>query len=357
MLRRISSESYSKAEVKNLMGDFNMKKVLITLLFVLTVSTMGFAEKKIVATTYQTSLKPQDMVEIFVEELNRDKYQYQIADYEVYTKPEEQNYAWAVKIDTEGYYCNNGLTNVCERSVYLFMKNGYVRLSTFGGPTLIGFKKCIDSKGGLGEIRDSLYDAIGLFTDESITWLKRYNESYSEDEFEALVMLNSLDFLILDYYVSDCKFRGKYNNYLLDSEVTCVESNTLNWISPSWLSGSNEELLLLSFCKKHNTQFLVENCGTTLYKDKEDYKKSELKKLKKEGYDIVLDFRTQYRFYKVQDNKIVCVLVDFYPYYKIDDILLGNYKSCKIGNTEVEYHERFYRYVDNQGNIIYEYSK
>ena len=94
------------------------------------------------------------------------------------------------------------------------------------------------------------------------------------------------------------------------------------------------------------------------YRNKEDYKKSELKKLKKEGYDIIPDFKTQYRFYKVQDNKIVCTLVDFYPYYKIDDILLGKYKSSqKIGNKEFRYYERFYRYVDNRDDIIYEYSE
>ena len=332
-----------------------MKKILITLLSILILSSAVFALDT-VATTYQTNLKPQDMVEIFVEELNRAKYRYQIADYKVYTEPEKQNYAWAVKIDNDGY--TEGRTKVCERSIYLFMKNGYVCFKTFGGPTESGFKTCIDANNeDFSKIRDSLYAAIESFTDESLTWLKRYNKSYSDNELEALAMLNSLDFLI-DYYVSDLEFRGKYRNRLLDSEVTCVESNTLNWISPSWLSGSNEELLLLSFCKKHNTQFLVEDCGTTSYKYKEDYKKSELKKLKKEGYDIILDFKTQYRFYKVQDNKIVCALVDFYPYYKIDDILLGKYKSSrKIGNTEVKYHERFYRYVDNQGNIIYEYSK
>lgn len=322
-----------------------MRKLLISLLFVLTATASVFA-KRTVATTYQTNLKPQDMVEIFVEELNKDKYRYLIADYEVYTEPEKQNYAWAVKIDTEGYNCNNGLTQVCERSVYLFMKNGYVRLSTFGGPTQIGFKKCIDSnsEGGFGKIIDSLYGAIESFTDKSLTWLKRYNESYSEDELEALSMLNSLDTILGYYYVSDCKLKRKYNNCLLDTEVPWVESSALNWISPSWLSGSNEELLLLSFCKKYNNQFLVEDCGRTDYKNIKDYKKSELKKLKEEGRGIVLDFRTHYRFYKVQGNKIVCVLVDFCPCYKIDDLLLGKY-------------ERFYRYVDNQGNILYEYSK
>lgn len=201
-----------------------------------------------------------------------------------------------------------------------------------------------------------MYDAIESFTDESLTWLKRYNKSYSEGELEALTMLNSLDNLFT-YYISKYYLKRKYSNIITDSMIHCVESNALNWISPSWLNDSNEELLLLSFCKKHNTQFLVEDCDKTYYKNKEDYKKSELKKLKKECYDIILDFKTQYRVYKVQDNKIVCALVDFYPYYKIDDILLGNYKSSlKIGNTEIKYHERFYRYV-HQGNIIYEYSK
>ena len=334
-----------------------MKKILITLLFALTISTAAFAEKKIVATISQTSLKPQDMVEIFVEEINKDKYRYQIADYKVYTEPERQNYAWSVKIYNDGY--TEDRTKVYERSIYLFMKNGYVCFKTFGGPTKSGFKTCIDAniEGGSDKIRDSLYAAIESFTDESFAWLKRYNKNYSEDELEALAMLNSIEKLFT-YDISKYEFKRTYSNILTDSMIRCVESNNLNWTSPSWLSGSNEELLLLSFCKKHNTQFLVEDCGTTFYKDKEDYKKSELKKLKKEGYDKILDFRNQYRFYKVQDNKIVCALVDFYPYYKIDDILLGNYKSSrKIGNTEVKYHERFYRYVDNQGNIIYEYSE
>lgn len=336
-----------------------MKKLFIILLaFCLTLSSAVFAEKKTVATTYQTNLKPQDMVEIFVEEINRDKYAYQIADYKVYTESEKQNYAWVVAIGDEGYDCDNGRTHVRERSIYLFMKNGYVCFKTFGGPTTSNMKDCIDvnSEGGRDKIRDSLYDAIDSFTDESITWLKRYNKNYSEDELEALTMLNSIE-KFFTYDISKYKLKRKYSNILIDGMIRCVESGALNWISPSWLSGSNEELLLLSFCKKHNTQFLVEDCGMTPYKDKDDYKKSELKKLKKEGYDKILDFRTQYRFYKVQDNKVVCALVDFYPYYKIDDILLGNYKSSlKIGNKEFKYHERFYRYV-HQDNVIYEYSK
>ena len=333
-----------------------MKKILITLLSILTLSSAVFAMEN-VATTYQTALKPSDMVEIFVEELNRDSYRYQIADYKVYTEPEEQNYAWAVKINNDGY--TEGRTKVYERSVYLFMKNGYVCLKTFGIPTQTNFKRCIDgnSESGYSKIRDSLYAAIESFTNESLTWLKRYNENYSEDELEALVMLNSLVNFCTYYDISEYYLKGKYDSMLTDNNTRCAESSALNWVSPSWLNGSNEELLLLSFCKKHNTQFLVENCGKTSYKDEKDYKKSELKKLKKEGYDSIIDFRTQYRFYKVQDNKIVCALVDFYAYYKIDDILLGNYKSSKIGNTEVKYHEKLYRYVDNQGNIIYEYSE
>lgn len=54
----------------------------------------------------------------------------QIADYKVYTEPEKQNYAWAVKIDTEGYVEDR--TKTYESSIYLFMKNGYVCLKTLG---------------------------------------------------------------------------------------------------------------------------------------------------------------------------------------------------------------------------------
>ena len=79
-----------------------MKKLLAAFLFILTVATSVFAEE-VIATTYQTNLKPQDMVEIFVEEINRDKYAYQIADYKVYTESEKQNYAWQVVIGDMGY--------------------------------------------------------------------------------------------------------------------------------------------------------------------------------------------------------------------------------------------------------------
>lgn len=327
-----------------------MKKILTVILLALTVTASVFALDT-VATTYQTSFEPQDMVEIFVEELNKDKYAYQIADYKVYTQSEKQNYAWAVKIDNDGY--TEGRTKVYERSVYLFMNNGYVCFKTFGGPTTSGMKDCIDSnsEGGRDKIRDSLYAAIESFTDESLTWLKRYNKSYNEDELEALVMLNSIYKLFTSYDISEYEFKRTYSNLYTDNMVRCIEHSTLNWISPSWLSGSNEELLLLSFCKKHNTQFLVENCGTIYYKDYKDYKKSELKKLKKEGYDMVLDFKTKYCLYKVQDNKIVCAYVDFESYYMIDDILLGNYKS-----EDFKYYEQFYRYV-HQSNVIYEYSE
>ena len=95
-----------------------MKKIFIALLFILTVTTSMFALDTVV-TTYQTNLKPQDMVEIFVEELNKDKYQYQIADYKVYTEPEKQNYAWAVKIDNNGY---------TEKVVLKFMKDRFTFL-------------------------------------------------------------------------------------------------------------------------------------------------------------------------------------------------------------------------------------
>lgn len=101
-----------------------MKKILtVLLLLALTVTASVFALDT-VATTYQTHFKPQDMVEIFVEELNRDNYAYQIADYKVYTGSEDQNYAWSVNIKNDGY--TEGCTKVYERSVYLFMTNCYV---------------------------------------------------------------------------------------------------------------------------------------------------------------------------------------------------------------------------------------
>lgn len=167
-----------------------MKKILIAFLFILTISTTVFALDT-VATTYQTNLKPQDMVEIFMEELNRPLYIHTIADYKVYTQPDKQSCVWSVEIDYEGYY-NDDLEYVPEKSIYLFMTNGYVCLKSFGKPTISNLKESININEDVVAAVGSLYDSAYYFIKESEKWIKRYNKNYLEDELKALEMLHDL---------------------------------------------------------------------------------------------------------------------------------------------------------------------
>lgn len=309
-----------------------MKKILITLLSILTLSSAVFALDT-VATTYQTNLKPQDMVEIFVEELNKGKYRYQIADYKVYTEPEKQNYAWAVKIDNDGY--TEGRTKVYERSVYIFMKNGYVCFKTFGGPTKSGFKTCIDANNeGFSKIRDSVYDSIDSYIRESKTWLKRYNKSYSEDELEALNKLYCVTRTMFSFTINEYNFNGKYSVVIEDTTLgDCIKSNNLIW-EVSW----NQDEELLEFCKRRNCS--LSKVFNAAYVDPKTIKKSELKKLKKEGnvgyyYGII-----QYVIYKAQDDKVMETIVNLKTYLSLDDMLQGNYENTHL------------RCVDKLDNVI-----
>lgn len=312
-----------------------MKKILIALLSILTLSSAVFALDT-VATTYQTNLKPQDMVEIFVEELNKGKYQYQIADYKVYTEPEKQNYAWSVNIGNEGYIENR--TKTYERSIYLFMKNGYVCFKTFGGPTKSGFKTCIDANNeDFSKIRDSVYDSIDSYIRESKTWLRRYNKGYSEDELEALNKLYCVTRTAFSFIINEYNFNGKYSVVIEDTTLgDCIKSNNLTW-EVSW----NQDEELLEFCKRRNCS--LSKVFNEDYVDPETIKKAELKKLKKEKQELLCYDVLTYKLYKVQNNEVVGTTLYLKYFLNIDDMLSGDYdyKGC-------------YQYVDKSGNIIYQ---
>lgn len=315
-----------------------MKKIVMILLSILTLSSAVFAMEN-VATTYQTNLKPSDMVEIFVEELNKGRYQYQIADYKVYTDPEKQNYAWAVKIDNDGY--TEGRTKVYERSVYIFMKNGYVCFKTFGGPTDSGFKTCIDANNeDFSKIRDSVYDSIDSYIRESKTWLKRYNKSYSEDELEALNKLYCVTRTMSSFTIDEYNFNGKYNVVIEDTTLDdCIKSNNLIW-EVSW----NQDEELLEFCKRRNCS--LSKVFNEDYVDPKTIKRAELKKLKEEKQELLCYDVITYKLYKVQNDEVVGTTLYLKSFLNIDDMLSGDYgyKGC-------------FQCVDKQDNIIYEYSE
>ena len=106
---------------------------------------------------------------------------------DVYTKADEQNYAWSVFTEDKGYTTNKYI--VKESSVYLYLKNGWIALYSFGGETTVKSKKCIDANEGdnYKTIYASCKNAIMNYRTEGDKWLKRYKTSFREDEIIALL--------------------------------------------------------------------------------------------------------------------------------------------------------------------------
>lgn len=147
------------------------KRNLVVIIFSIFMITKVFSMEQ-VATTYKTNLTPTDMVEIFLETISHyAKYSYQIWDYEVYTKDDQQNYAWSVYTDDKGYTTNKYI--VKESSVYLYLKNGWIAFYTFGGETTLKSKVCLNVNEGdnYTKIYNSCKNAIMNYRAEGEKWL------------------------------------------------------------------------------------------------------------------------------------------------------------------------------------------
>lgn len=153
-------------------------KIKISLVLIFFIQIFCYAEFKQIATTYNTKLNYSDIVEIFIEECKKPHFEYTIWYPEVYTKEEEQNYAWAV------YTCNNGYTNtdtgrhVAERSVWLYTKNGRIAFKTFEESTRTGEYYTSDSF----EIKKN---TRANFINDCLKWLQRYNKTWNTSELNA----------------------------------------------------------------------------------------------------------------------------------------------------------------------------
>ena len=178
-----------------------MRKRLFIIIFTVVTCLVAFGKTRI-ATTYNTELIIQDILDVFLEECNRQNYLYQVWDYHVYTDESDQNYAWRVEVDTDGYeyYGYYKSIKVYERSVYLYIKNGYLAYKTFGVPTRAGMKDCFNAEGEFDKIVESCKTAVSGLLTESSNWIKRYKKEYRSAELLSLDRLSTLDRIIGMWY-------------------------------------------------------------------------------------------------------------------------------------------------------------
>ena len=178
-----------------------MRKLIVEfMLFFLAITYMyaGYTVAVSGSSTYYSvpNVSKTDLVEIFLEELDKENYAYGVVDYEAITDLKGD---WKIDIVDNGYTYENGSlignpkTKVYERSVYLRIKNGYIAFRFFSEPTTIrnGLKSTIDfNNSSSAKINLMVTDCYKRFLQESFRWMKRNNlQNFSSEEITALDLL------------------------------------------------------------------------------------------------------------------------------------------------------------------------
>ena len=293
-----------------------MRKRLFIVIFTVVTCFVVFGKTSI-ATTYNTELTIQDILDVFLEECNREKYLYQVWDYHVYTNETDQNYAWSVMVDTDGYH--SGSTEVYERSVYLYMKNGYLAYKTFGGPTQTGMKSCFNGNKEFDKVVESCKSAVSGLLAESSTWIKRYKKEYRPAELLGLDRLSTLNRSAVDgtWYT----FKDSYKDYWFITDSSLIDKiENLSFTETVWCDD------LIGVSKRHNVTYFVILSGVN-YRTVPSV--SQLKKYLNDGYDEFLVCDSQPTYYKVVDNKVFFYWADVCTYVKMQDLINNNGNTWK----------------------------
>lgn len=298
------------------------KRLFIIIIFTVITCFVAFGETKI-ATTYHTDLTIQDILDIFLEECNKPRYLYQVWDYHVYTDESDQNYAWAVAVNTDGYTYKGAYgstTKVYERSVYLYMKNGYLAYKTFGGPTQTGMKDCFNGNEEFDKIVASCKSAVSGLLDESSNWIKRYKKEYRPAELLGLDRLSTLNNIFaIDKSLGSFWYttNDRYKDYMFITDNSVIDKiKNLNFTETTW----HDDLIDVS--KRHNVIYFSlpsENVNNRTVPSV-----SQLKKYLNDGYDefLVCDFQKAY--YKVVNNKVFFYYAKVCWYVKMQDLINSN---------------------------------
>lgn len=293
-----------------------MRKRFFIIIFMIVTCFAVFGES-VIATTYNTELTIQDILDVFLEECNRENYLYQVWDYHVYTDESDQNYAWCVKVDTDGYeYYDYGHKKVYERSVYLYIKNGYLVYKTFGGPTKTGMKECFDGDKEFDKVVESCKSAVSGLLKESSTWIKRYKKEYRPAELLGLDRLSTLNNFIGIWYTSE----NSYKDYSFITDSSLIDKiKNLNFTETTY----HDDLVGVS--KRHNVTYF--SLSSSSVNKRSIPSVSKLKKYLNDGYDEFLVQDTYETYYKVVNNKVFFYYAKVCTYVKMQELIDNN------GNT------------------------
>ena len=298
-----------------------MKKILFFLIF--SFATFFAFSNEIVATTRDTVLSYNDMVDIFLETINSAKsYQYPFWDSKVFTSSKQQDNDWSVQ--TSHIY-NERMDNyqVTNRySVYLYTRNGCISYST--ADNYIPEDKLFTVNGtNYFDAYSDYMNTLKRFLQDSVIWLGRYKKDYSPDEEKALYRLFGVEYLGSKQYSYRDDYSCYFGEYHFTKDITtdifsilpCQRTYTFDEFDNPilWLILQSKELVAYWQAKtKHPYEINKLNVR-------------KLKKLKKDGTDYIITSSTPTEYVTVINGKFIGTdNVKEVTWFYIDDLLENN---------------------------------
>lgn len=180
-----------------------MKKLILTIcISIIGIFNIFAYDSNLICETNEY-ISESDVVDSFFEEINKSNYKYQLWDYEIFKTKDKQNHKWI----TYKQYKNDN------QFVYLFTNNGMLYFVASNDKFTLKNKNCINSEDKYGELLDENYrNVLNKFINESINWLSKFNESYTNSQLIALKkLIRTMIFCLYEPSYEEDKVNSDYD--------------------------------------------------------------------------------------------------------------------------------------------------
>lgn len=221
-----------------------MKKYLFSVLC-FCMFTASISARTVISNYENPEITTNDILESFVEELNKPRYAYALYDYDVYKTKGNQDNCWSVEVSDCTYEENRN--TVYGEQVTLYTSNGYFTLKTFGGETqestiANGVKKAVNLNDE-DKYEDFYYDMIydlREFAFQSYKWQKKYDKNTLKGkDISEIFFINYM--WLFKFFRSEFILEDDYFYYKISSEDLPDITNFKSYeISSSFINGIME---------------------------------------------------------------------------------------------------------------------
>lgn len=181
-----------------------MRKIVCIFLLMFGIFNVFGNEYKLICET-NSHISESDVIDCFLEEINKISYRYQIWKYQINKLENEQNHEWKI------YTLNKEDINY----VFLFMNNGCLFFASSNYNFRSGNDNAIDTNSvRLNKLDNDYGSVITEYIKESKIWLLKFDRDYNKNEYFALRKLLKIHCLLNYTYFEDTSdLMNDYQSY------------------------------------------------------------------------------------------------------------------------------------------------